>query len=206
MNAGESKNTRGLMQRLDEDAVICAEGYLFELERRGYLQAGPYVPEVVLEHPDVVAGLHLEFWRAGSDVIEAFTYYGHREKLRLIGSEHLLEPLQKSALSIAQSVAESVEGERPLVAGNICNTNIWDPADRATDAQVAAMFDEQVAWAVEANVDFMIAETFSFFGEAALALASIRRAGIPAVVTFAHHREEGLRDGFMLDELSLIHI
>jgi betaine-homocysteine S-methyltransferase len=31
--------------------VICAEGYLFELERRGYLQAGGFVPEVVLEHP-----------------------------------------------------------------------------------------------------------------------------------------------------------
>ncbi len=203
MNESASKNTRGLLQRLDEDAVICAEGYLFELERRGYLQAGPYVPEVVLEHPEVVAGLHREFWRAGTDVIEAFTYYGHREKLRIIGREHLLEPLQKNALSIAQSVAASVDGERPLVAGNICNTNIWDPADRKTEGQVAAMFDEQVAWAAEAGVDFMIAETFSFFGEAALALASIRRAGMPAVVTFAHHREEGLRDGVLLDEAAI---
>ena len=25
--------------------VICAEGYLFEFERRGYLQAGAFVPE-----------------------------------------------------------------------------------------------------------------------------------------------------------------
>jgi betaine-homocysteine S-methyltransferase len=200
MDAGKSVYPRSLLQRLDEDGVICAEGYLFELERRGYLQAGPFVPEVVLEHPEVVAGLHREFWRAGSDVIEAFTYYAHREKLRIIGKEHLLEPLQKSALGIAKSVAESVEGERPLVAGNICNTNIWDPEDRATDAQVTAMFDEQVAWAAEAGVDFMIAETFSFSGEAALALASIKRAGITAVVTFAHHREEGLRDGVLLDE------
>ena len=35
-----------LMKRLDAGPVICAEGYLFELERRGYLQAGPYVSEV----------------------------------------------------------------------------------------------------------------------------------------------------------------
>ena len=35
-----------LMERLGAGPVICAEGYLFELERRGYLQAGPYVPEV----------------------------------------------------------------------------------------------------------------------------------------------------------------
>jgi len=41
-----------LLERLDQGAVICAEGYLFELERRGYLQAGAFVPEVVLEHPE----------------------------------------------------------------------------------------------------------------------------------------------------------
>src|SRR5271166_4845333 len=34
----------GLLDRLADGPVICAEGYLFELERRGYLQAGAYVP------------------------------------------------------------------------------------------------------------------------------------------------------------------
>ena len=71
----------GLLQRLAKGPVICAEGYLFELERRGYLQAGAYVPEVVLDHPELVEQLHREFVYAGSDVVEAFTYYGHREKL-----------------------------------------------------------------------------------------------------------------------------
>ena len=37
---------------------MCAEGYLFAMERRGYLSAGPFVPEVVLEHPEVVTQLH----------------------------------------------------------------------------------------------------------------------------------------------------
>ena len=35
-------------------------------------------------------------------LVQAFTYYGHREKLRIIGKEHLLEPLQKNALQIAK--------------------------------------------------------------------------------------------------------
>ena len=81
---------RMLSERLSRGVVLCAEGYLFELERRGYLQAGAYVPEVVLDHPEVVAQLHREFMRAGSEVVEAFTYYGHREKLRLIGKEDKL--------------------------------------------------------------------------------------------------------------------
>jgi hypothetical protein len=72
---------RGL-KWLDDGPVVCAEGYLFELERRGYLQAGAFVPEVVLEHPEKVSELHREFVHAGSDIVEAFTYYAHREKLR----------------------------------------------------------------------------------------------------------------------------
>ena len=35
----------GLMQRLDQTGVVCAEGYLFEMERRGYLTAGEFVPD-----------------------------------------------------------------------------------------------------------------------------------------------------------------
>jgi betaine-homocysteine S-methyltransferase len=58
--------TRGLSERLAEGFVLGAEGYVFELERRGYIKAGPYVPEVVLDFPDAVLELHREFLRAGA--------------------------------------------------------------------------------------------------------------------------------------------
>jgi betaine-homocysteine S-methyltransferase len=96
--------TNPLLARLEAGPVICAEGYLFECERRGYLQAGAYVPEVVLEHPEVVAELHREFVHAGSDVVEAFTYYAHREKLATIGREGDLELLNRQALAVAKAV------------------------------------------------------------------------------------------------------
>jgi len=181
-----------LLDRLDDGPVLCAEGYLFELERRGYLQAGAYVPEVVLEHPEIVEELHREFVHAGSDVVEAFTYYGHREKLRLIGKEDLLEPLNRGALEIAGRVARETDA---LLAGNVCNTNLYfdDDASRRT---ARAMFEEQVAWAAEAGVDFVIAETFQFAGEALVATETIRAAGLDAVVTLAIHREPQTREGW----------
>src|ERR1700719_2625190 len=95
-----------LRERLDRGPVICAEGYLFELERRGYLQAGAFVPEVVLEHPEAVTQLHRDFVHAGSDVVEALTYYAHREKLRVIGREKDLEPINRLALQLAKAVAD----------------------------------------------------------------------------------------------------
>ena len=51
--------------------MLGAEGYVFELERRGYIKAGPFVPEVVLDYPDALRGLHREFLRAGADVMVA---------------------------------------------------------------------------------------------------------------------------------------
>jgi betaine-homocysteine S-methyltransferase len=182
----------GLLERLEAGPVICAEGYLFELERRGYLQAGAYVPEVVLEHPGLVAELHREFVHAGSDVVEAFTYYAHREKLRLIGKEHLLKEINQGALSIAKDVADE---SGALLAGDICNTNVFEPDD-VSRKTVRAMFEEQVGWASDAGVDFVIAETFSWGEEALIALDVIKQAGLPAVVTLAVHREPATWDGW----------
>ena len=183
---------------LDNDALVCAEGYLFELERRGYLQAGAFVPEVVLDHPEVVTQLHRDFLRAGSDVMMAFTYYAHREKMRLIGKEDLLEDLQKSALGLARQVAGESKDRAVLVAGNICNTNIFDENDAATHLEVRKMFEEQVAWAAEAEVDFIVAETIAHHGEARLALQAILDAGLEAVVNLVGHQEGRLRDGYSL--------
>src|ERR1700681_4598037 len=104
---GKPASRPELLRRLQKGAVICAEGYLFEFERRGYLQAGAFVPEVVLEHPELVEQLHTEFVRAGSDVVEAFTYYAHRAKLRLIGREKDLAPMNRTALKIAKKVAKA---------------------------------------------------------------------------------------------------
>ena len=64
----------GLLDRLRSgESVVCAEGYLFAFERRGYLKAGAFVPEVVLEHPELVRQQYEEFVHAGSDVVLAFT-------------------------------------------------------------------------------------------------------------------------------------
>jgi betaine-homocysteine S-methyltransferase len=183
---------KSLGERLAAGPVICAEGYLFELERRGYVQAGAFVPEAVLDHPEVVEQLHRDFVHAGSDIVEAFTYYAHREKLRIIGREAQLEEMNRQALRIAKKVADETG---TLFAGDICNTNIYDAADAASLRAARAMFDEQVGWAADAGVDFIVAETFSDAGEAKLALDAIKAAKLPAVVTMAIHRAPVTREG-----------
>jgi betaine-homocysteine S-methyltransferase len=185
---------------LNTGGVICAEGYLFEMERRGYLTAGEFVPEVALDHPEVLRRLHQEFQHAGSDVIEAFTYNAHREKMRIINKEDLLETLNRNALKIATEVAADVpQGQEPsLVAGNISNSNIWNPEDQASQYQVREMFEEMVGWANDAGVDYIIGETFYYAEEAFCALEVIKQTSLPAVVTIAPMAENMMRDSWAI--------
>src|SRR3984885_5100710 len=178
-----------LTARLDAGPVICAEGFLFELERRGYLSAGEFVPEVALEYPDALRTLHVDYQRAGSDVVEAFTYNGHREKMRVIGKEDLLEPLNRAALQIAREVADQRPGD--LMAGNISNTNVWDPEDTGRQAEVRGMFEEMVGWAVEGSADMIIGETFYYAGEALAALEVAKADGIGIVETCQRLEQAG---------------
>ena len=191
---------RNLISRLDTGPVIFAEGYLFAMERRGYLSAGPFVPEVVLEHPDVVTQLHREFIRAGSDVVQAFTYYGHREKLRIIGKEHLLEPMQKNALKIAKDAANEFKDLDLMVCGDVANTNIFDPNDKNSFKECQKMYEEQVLWAKEAGVDFIVAETINWVDEMKIALKAIKDEGLIAVANYAIPRGDLTRDGHTAED------
>lgn len=181
-----------LRDKLQKDVVLGAEGYLFELERRGFLKAGAFVPEVVLDYPQAVEELHKEFLRAGAEVMVAFTYYAHRAKLKVIGRENDLEPMNKKALSLAKKVATE---ENVLLAGNICNTWAYDPDDKKSEEVVRNMYIEQVKWAKEAGADFIIAETIEYIGEALIALNVIKSFGLQSLVTFGPTYEKS-KDGF----------
>jgi betaine-homocysteine S-methyltransferase len=185
---------RTLQQRLAEGVVLGAEGYVFELERRGYVKAGPFVPEVILDEPDALRQLHREFLRAGSDVMVALTYYAHRDKLAAVGRADDLEAMNRQAVRIANEIA--AEGGA-LVAGNICNTWAYDPkAPEASGAVVRAQYEQQLGWAVEEGVDFVIAETNDYLGEALIGLQVCQELGLPAMVTFASVQPSTTYDGY----------
>jgi betaine-homocysteine S-methyltransferase len=188
-----------LIEKLDQGPVICAEGFLFEIERRGYMTSGEFVPMVSLEHPEALENLHRDFQHAGSDIVQAFTYNGHREKMRIIGKEDLLEPLNRQALKIAKKVSTSPIGKKSnLMAGNISNSNIWNNKDTTLNIEVEKMFREMVGWAVDEGADILIGETFYYAEEAYTALRVMKETGLPSVITIAPMGQNIMRDGISI--------
>ena len=68
-------------------------------------------------------------------------YYTHREKMRQIGREEDLEKINRIALKIAREVANNTE---TLMAGGVCNTNIYVEGDKEVEGRIKSMFEEQV--------------------------------------------------------------
>lgn len=191
---------RSLKERLEQGTVIVGEGYLFELERRGYLQAGSFVPEVALENPEALKQVYRDYMNAGSDVVLAFTYNAHREKMRIIGKEDLLEPLNRNAIKLAKEVAKEHPSEEALVAGNISNTNIFNPEDSVSKDKVRSIFNEMVSWCKDEGVDYINGETYYYHEEALIALEEIKKYDLPAVITLGLMGENILRDGYTVEE------
>ena len=173
---------KGILERLSEGVVLGDGGYLLELERRGYVQAGPFVPEVSLTRPEALAELHREFVRAGVDVIQTLTFYASEDKLATVGLEGRVDDMNRAATRIAREVAGEAERD-VLVAGNLCVAWAYDREDPASRRRVRELFDRQLAAMAEEGIDFVIAETFSWLGEAMIAAEAIKAAGLPAMVT-----------------------
>ena len=182
---------KGILEKLDEGPVLGDGGYLLELEKRGRVRAGPFTPEVALENPEALLELHREFRDAGSEVLQSLTFYASRDKLATVGMGDRVEELNRAAVRIARQAA----GNRCLVAGNISLTWLYEPNDKAAADRVRKTFDEQLDVQISEGVDFIIGETFSWLGEALLAVERAKRTNLPVMVTMSFENEDVTPDG-----------
>ena len=182
---------KSILERLKDGPVLGDGGYLLELEKRGWVRAGPFTPEVALTYPEALRELHVEFREAGADVLQALTFYASRDKLATVGLEDRLEELNRAAVRIAREVA----GDRCLVAGNLSLTWMYETGSPSAADKVRKTFDEQLAVQVDEGVDFIIGETFSYLGEALLAVERAKKTGLPVMVTICFENKEETSDG-----------
>src|SRR3712207_976505 len=177
---------KGILERLADGPVLGDGGYLLELEKRGYVQAGPFTPEVVIEHSEALRQLHREFLRSGAEVLQTMTFYASGDKLATVGLEGKVDDINRTAVSIAREVA--AEGDA-LVAGNLSLTWAYDPSDPKSPDHVRALLDRQLADQIDAGPpDFWIGETFSYLGEALLFVERAKRTDLPVMVTMSFEK------------------
>lgn len=183
-----------IAELLKQNVVLGDGGYLIELERRGYVDSGSgrekvgtgrgsgqFTPEVAIENPDALRELHREFLNAGSQVLQALTFFGTREKLNRAGYGAQTESINAAAVKLAKEVA----GDKALVAGSVSRTQLTEREGMESLGKSRDHIAEQIRLLKDAGVDFVILETFFHLAEMKVALECAAAAGVPAVATMS---------------------
>lgn len=183
-----------LTDLLKTSVVLGDGGYLIELERRGYVDSGSrrekvgtgrgsgqFTPEVAIENPDALRELHREFLRAGSQALQALTFFGTREKLNRAGYGAQTESINATAVKLAKEIA----GDRALVAGSVSRTQLVEREGMGALDKARDHIAEQIRLLKDAGVDFLILETFFHLAEMKVALECATASGLPAVATMS---------------------
>ncbi len=182
--------SNAILERLSGGVVLGDGGYIVELERRGYVVAGAFTPELSITHPDAIREMHREMALAGAEVLQVMAFYGSREKLATVGSADKTFEINQTATRLAKEVA----GDDMLVAGDLSATWKWEEGSPDSESLVAGMFDEQIE--AQEGSDFFIGETFWYFGEALLCLKRIQeKTSLPAMITLAFRGTNETDDG-----------
>src|SRR5438132_13520784 len=130
---------KSILERLKEGIVLGDGGYLLALEKRGYVQAGPFTPEVTIEHPNALRAMHEEFVHAGAEVLQVLAFYASENKLAQIGYANRLGEINRAAAKLARQAA----GKDVLVAGDLCLPWKFKEGDKAAADDCRTLFDTQ---------------------------------------------------------------
>ncbi|XP_070566471.1 betaine--homocysteine S-methyltransferase 1-like [Ptychodera flava] len=178
----------GLLERLASGRPVVGDGsFVFTLEKRGYVKAGPFTPEAAVQYPEAVRQLSREFLRAGADVIQAFTFYSTDDKLQYRGSagrsttdavKITSDELNRAACDIAREVAD--EGGA-LVVGGISPTPSY--LEGKSKSVVQKEFEKQCQVFLEKDVDFLLAEFFGQVEEIEWGIEVMKSTGKPVAAT-----------------------
>ncbi|XP_071834332.1 betaine--homocysteine S-methyltransferase 1-like [Apostichopus japonicus] len=175
---------KGLLERLKDGVVVGDGSFVVTLERRGYVEAGAWTPEAVVQYPDAVRQLHREFLRAGADVMQTFTFYASDNRLSCLqqnndeAQEINCTSLNTAACDLAKGVAS--EGDA-IVAGSMSPVPAY--VEGKGKEVVVNEFQKQVNVFKEKKVDFLLAEFFAYIEEAEWAIEVMKGFGLPVACT-----------------------
>ncbi|TEA37552.1 hypothetical protein DBR06_SOUSAS27610009, partial [Sousa chinensis] len=171
---------QGILERLDSGEVVVGDGsFLITLEKRGYVKAGLWTSEAVVEHPSAVRQLHMEFLRAGSNVMQTFTFSASEDKMESqVNDNGAGGTVNTAACDLAREVANKGDA---LVAGGICQTSLYK--HHKDEARIKKLFRQQLEVFTRKNVDFLIAEYFEHAEEAVWAVEVLKEARKPVAAT-----------------------
>jgi len=140
-----------------------------ELQKRG-MPAGVCPEMWCIENPGVIAGVHGDYARAGSDAVYTCTFGANRIKLGQYGGHDARSVNRRLAV-----IAREAVREKAIVLGDIGPTGRFiRPFGELDFEEAVSVFKEQVEGLLEGGVDGFVIETMMDIQEARAALIAVK--------------------------------
>jgi methionine synthase I (cobalamin-dependent)/5,10-methylenetetrahydrofolate reductase len=163
-------------QRLLQDTPLLADGAMgTELFARAPLRHDACLDALNVDEPDLVRGVHLDYIRAGADIIETNTFGSNRIKLAESAyADRTREFTLAGVARVREAIAES-QREDVYIAGSVGPLGgRLKPYGRIERESARQAFREQIEALLEGDVDFLLFETFANDDELLLAVGVAR--------------------------------
>src|SRR5436190_9724347 len=138
--------------------------------------------ELNLSSPDIIRQIHIDYVKAGAEILETNTFGANRMRLAAFGLGEKLGAINHAGVKLAREAGR----DNVYVAGAVgpLGANI-EPLGPTSFAEARSIFREQVEYLVEAGVDLLILETFYNLDELREAIFASREVAGPEMVIVA---------------------
>jgi methionine synthase / methylenetetrahydrofolate reductase(NADPH) len=174
-----------------EDRILVGDGAVGTLlGERGVGFGHPYA-RANLSHPEMVAGIHEEYLRAGARVIETNTFSANRFKLETHDLEERVREVNLAGARLARQAVRNAGAGEALVLGAIGPLGRpLVPVGSVSEGEARVVLLEQAEALLEGGADALLLETFTDLAELRLAYEAVRSLGVP-VLAYKTFVEDG---------------
>jgi len=192
------------LKRLTQRRPVLLDGATgTELNRRGVNTDLPlWSARALLEAPDVLRQIHVDYVRAGAEVLTANTFRTHRRSLARAGLGDQALPLTLHAVGLAREAARSAEaGRQCFVAGSLAPLeDCYSPELVPPQAECEREHAEMARHLASAGVDVILVETMNTIREAVAATRAARATGLPVLASVVCRSDHRLFSGERVSE------
>lgn len=174
--------------------VLTGDGAMGTYLYQSGFPVGVSYEEYNVIRPEVIGGVHRNYYEAGARLIETNTFSANAEKLAKYGLESEVERINRSGVRLARASVGAdayVVGAVGSIRGGRRSGVPLSDVEKAFSQQIGILLDE--------GVDGILLETFFDLEEMMLALRIVRQAGAaPVICQFAIEEGGSTADGIGL--------
>ena len=183
--------SRLFTERLSEGPILADGAMGTELIRLANVTADTWLEGLNLTAPELVKQVHLDYLKAGAELIETNTYGANRVRLGSYGQADSVKKINSKAVQIARE-AERLTGQQVWIAGAVGPLGKGiEPLGPITVDDARGAFAEQIKALADAGVDVLLLETFPSLAEIQLAVTVAGQVTDLPVVAQLTFTEEG---------------